>query len=75
MRLSKRLNLPLCFSHHTGKFSRFDNLKVWFVPGEQGDALAAMAQRTMDLAVTISDGEVNVSGGDHYVTLIPQALN
>ncbi|MBY5921779.1 YaeQ family protein [Ferrimonas balearica] len=67
--------VPVWWEKHKGKFSRFDNLKVWFIPGEQGDALAAMAERTMDLAITISDGEVSVSGGDHYVTLTPQALN
>ncbi|ADN77175.1 YaeQ family protein [Ferrimonas balearica DSM 9799] len=64
--------VPVWWEKNKGKFSRFDNLTVWFIGAEEGEALAAMVERTMDLAITISDGEISVSGGEHYVTLTPQ---
>ncbi|MBY6017677.1 YaeQ family protein [Ferrimonas balearica] len=64
--------VPVWWEKNKGKFSRFENLTVWFIGAEEGEALAAMVERTMDLAITISDGEISVSGGEHYVTLTPQ---
>ncbi|MBY5992593.1 YaeQ family protein [Ferrimonas balearica] len=66
--------VPVWWEKHQGKFSRFDNLAVCFIPGDQAQVLEAMAQRTMDLSVTLCDGEVSVGDGEHYVTVTPQWL-
>ncbi len=57
------------------KVSRLRNLEIWRLPADQSQALAAMAQRSMQLQISIQDGHAWVS--DHTsrsVELQPQAL-
>lgn len=54
-----------------GALERFDNLTVLRIPPEAGEALAAMADRSMNLQVTIQDGVAFVSCGDRNVEVTP----
>ncbi len=57
------------------KVSRLRNLEIWQLPAGQSQALAAMAQRSMQLQVSIQDGHVWVSDhSEHSVELQPQPL-
>ncbi len=44
------------------------------IPDDQAEALAALAQRNMELQCTLSDGEIWLSAGDQSVHIIPQRL-
>jgi uncharacterized protein YaeQ len=53
-------------------FDRFDNLKVIFLSDEPLKALAAMAERTMQLTCLVQDAEITISDPDHEATIIPE---
>ncbi len=46
------------------KVQRLSKLEVWRVPSEQSQALARMAERSMQLQATIQDGAVSFSGAN-----------
>ena len=54
------------------KLTRFDNLRVIFLPKESTDALAAMAARNMELQITIQDGQAWVSDANSNVAITPE---
>jgi uncharacterized protein YaeQ len=56
------------------KLTRLRNLTVWQIPTEQAQALAALAQRTMQWQLTIQDGHVWVSTDSTSVEIAPQRL-
>lgn len=56
------------------KVSRMSNLHVWQFPAEQTRELAAMAQRAMQLQVTVQDGAIWVGNGQSSVEVQPQRL-
>ena len=56
------------------KLTRARNLDVWQLPSAQSQALAALAQRGMQLQVTVQDGAVWVGDGTTSVELQPQRL-
>lgn len=56
------------------KISRLRNLAIWQIPAAQSQALAALAQRSMQLQISIQDGHVFVSDSTNAVELQPQAL-
>ncbi len=58
-----------------GKLSRARNLSVWRLPTEQSAALARLAQRSMQLQVTVQDGAVWIGDGKQSVDIQLQALN
>jgi uncharacterized protein YaeQ len=43
------------------KLTRLDRLQVWRVPAEAAQALAAMAERSMQLQATVQDGALTLS--------------
>lgn len=65
---------PIWWSGIATKITRAANLTVWQVPAEQSQALANLAQRTMQLQVTVQDGTVWVGDGTHSVEIAPQRL-
>jgi len=65
---------PIWWKGIAGKVARLSNLQVWQWPPEQSQALAQIAQRTMQLQVTVQDGLVWVADGEHSVELAPQRL-
>lgn len=54
------------------QLGRFDNLEVWRLPPVQSTALAALAERGMQLNCTIQDGQVWISGEHGEVTVEPE---
>lgn len=65
---------PIWWSGIAGKLVRARNLAVWSIPAPQSAALAQLAQRGMQLQVTVQDGAAWVGDGTHAVELQPQAL-
>lgn len=59
-----------CFHHAAevwwrgieGKLSRLDKLSVWRIPTEASQALAALAERSMQLQATVQEGVLMLSG-------------
>jgi len=47
---------------------------VWQIPADQAQALAALAQRSMQWQVTVQDGSIWVSDGKESVEVSPMAL-
>ncbi len=78
---ARRVSL-YCYSHSAAiwyagianKITRLRNLDVWQLPHTQSQALAAMAQRSMQLQVSIQDGHAYVSDGATATEVQPQAL-
>ncbi len=56
------------------KVARLANLAVWQIPAEESQALAKLAQRSMQLQVTVQDGHLWVSTDHGNVEIQPLAL-
>ncbi len=54
------------------KISRLAKVNVWRIPTEQSQALAAMAQRSMQLQATIQDGALMLSSASDTVSVEPE---
>lgn len=54
------------------RLQRFANLEVVELPEEESSALAALAQRSMQLQCTIQDGEVWLSLGEQTLGISPR---
>ena len=65
---------PIWWAGIATKITRASNLSVWQVPAEQSQALAGLAQRTMQLQVTVQDGHVWIGNGEQSVEIAPQRL-
>ncbi len=66
---------PIWWNGIATKITRARNIAVWQVLAEQSQALAALAQRTMQLQVTVQDGTVWVGDGASSVEITPVRLN
>ena len=55
-----------------GKLSRLDRLQVWRIPTASSQALAALAERSMQLQATIQEGTLMFSGAGGSVDIEPQ---
>jgi len=53
------------------KLTRLDKLQVWRVPTEAAQALAAMAERSMQLQATIQEGVLMLGNGRQQVDVEP----
>lgn len=67
-------SVPVWWAGIAGKLARLRNLTVWQLPAAQSQALAALAQRSMQLQVTVQDGHVWVGNGSDSVEIAPQRL-
>lgn len=56
------------------KFERLDNLTIVNLSKSATDALAALAQRSMQLQCTIQEGQLWVSNGDATLEIHPESL-
>ena len=54
------------------KLTRLQNLAVWRVPAAASQALALLAERSMQLQATIQEGTLMISNSAHTVELEPQ---
>lgn len=66
---------PIWWSGIANKISRASNIEVWQIDAAQSQALAALAQRTMQLQVTVQDGSAWVGDGATSVEVTPVRLN
>jgi uncharacterized protein YaeQ len=53
---------------------RARNLSVWQIPADQSRALSALAQRSMELQVTVQDGSIWVGDGERSIEVSPVQL-
>ncbi|HEY1226775.1 MAG TPA: YaeQ family protein [Ramlibacter sp.] len=68
-----------CFHHAAevwwrgieGKLSRLDKLSVWRIPAAASQALAALAERSMQLQATVQEGVLMLSGTAGSVDVEP----
>jgi uncharacterized protein YaeQ len=66
-----------CFNHAAevwwrgieSKLSRMDKLQVWRVPTEASQALAKLAERSMQIQATVQEGELTLSNSQDSVHL------
>ncbi len=65
---------PIWWAGIAGKIARAANVRVWQVEAAQSQALAALAQRTMQLQVSVQDGTCWVGDGETSVEITPQRL-
>ncbi|EHR72644.1 hypothetical protein BurJ1DRAFT_3841 [Burkholderiales bacterium JOSHI_001] len=65
---------PVWWAGIENKLSRLNNLAVWQVPAEQSQALAALAERSMQLQITVQDGHLWISNAKDTVEIVPKAL-
>ena len=56
------------------KLTRTERLAVWQLPAEQSAALAALAQRSMQLQFSVQDGTVWCHAGEGEVELRLESL-
>ena len=67
--------VPVWWSGMSGKVDRLANLEVWQVPAEQSQSLAELAERSMQLQVTVQEGLVWFGNGERSVELAPRRLH
>ncbi len=67
--------VPVWWAAIAHKLTRLRNLAVWHLPSEQSQELAALAERSMQLQVTVQEGQVWVGNGAHSVELSLKRLN
>ena len=72
--LSYSASTPLWWSAIKPKLNRARNLAVWRLPPEQSAGLGALAERSMQLQVTVQDGQVRVDNAATSVEIDPQRL-
>jgi uncharacterized protein YaeQ len=65
---------PVWWAGVRNKLTRSDRLAVWQLPAEQSQALAALAQRSMQLQLSVQDGTVWCHTGERQVELALQPL-
>jgi uncharacterized protein YaeQ len=53
---------------------RFNNLRIINLPKENCEAMESMVQRTMQLNVSIQDGEVSISDHQQNIDITPETL-
>ena len=66
---------PVWWKGLQSKITRADNIAVWQIETEQSQALARLAERTVQLQVTVQDGTVWLSTGKESVEITPKRLN
>jgi uncharacterized protein YaeQ len=65
---------PIWWAGIENKVARLANLEVWQVDPDQSQALAALAERSMQLQVTVQEGHLWVGNGRDSVALEPRHL-
>lgn len=65
---------PVWWAGIENKLTRAPRLSVWQIPHEQSQALARLAERSMQLQVSVQDGGIYVSTAQASVEITPIAL-
>lgn len=69
-----RRTAPVWWQKQSAALDRFDNLSVFLLPADACDALAALADRNMELQVTIQDGHIWMNSDSQSVEVVPEQL-
>ncbi|GAA5523856.1 uncharacterized protein YaeQ [Microbulbifer aestuariivivens] len=69
-----RRTAPVWWQKLDGALARFANLSVYRLPADACEALAALADRNMELQATIQDGHIWLSSDDRSVEVAPELL-
>lgn len=73
--LSFASSTPVWWKGLQNKLGRAANISVWQIEAAQSQALAALAERTMQLQVTVQDGTVWMGSGERSVEITPLRLH
>ncbi len=65
---------PIWWAAIAPKLSRLRNLQVWQIPAEESQALAKMAERSMQIQVTVQEGQIWVGNQADSVELHLKSL-
>lgn len=65
---------PIWWRDLEPRMTRLQNLTVWQIPSVQSQTLADLAERTMQLQVTVQDGVIWVEGGARSFQVAPHRL-
>jgi len=66
---------PIWWGGIATKLTRASNIAVWQIESAQSQALAALAQRGMQLQLSVQDGSCWLSDGQQSIEITPQRLN
>lgn len=67
-----RRTAPVWWKKLADPLQRFDNLRVFHLPADASEQLAQMAERNMNLNVTIQDGHLWVSSAEQSLEIVPE---
>ncbi len=65
---------PIWWAGIEGKVARLANLEVWQIDPADSQAMAKLAERSMQLQVTVQEGHIYVGNGRDSVALEPRLL-
>jgi uncharacterized protein YaeQ len=66
---------PIWWSALATKITRASNIAVWQIEAGQSQALGELAQRSMQLQISVQDGTVYLGDGQRSVEIAPVRLN
>lgn len=66
---------PIWWGGLATKITRAANIAVWQVDAAQSQALAELAQRGMQLQISVQDGTAYIGDGERSVEITPRRLN
>ena len=72
--ISFSASTPIWWNAIRSKLTRARTLQAWQIDPAASQALAGLAQRTMQLQVTVQDGSVWIGDGTQTVEITPQRL-
>ncbi|MEP7056927.1 MAG: YaeQ family protein [Caldimonas sp.] len=66
---------PIWWSGIATKLTRVRNIAVWQIAASEAQALAELAQRSMQLQISVQDGTVWIGDGARSIEIVPLRLN
>ena len=66
---------PVWWANLENKLTRAPRVAVWQIPAEQSQALAALAERSMQLQINRQDGTIFVSDGERSLQVAPERMS
>ena len=66
---------PIWWAGIASRITRANNIAVWQIEAAQSQALAELAQRSMQLQISVQDGTAYIGDGERSVEITPLRLN
>ncbi len=66
---------PIWWAGIASRITRASNIAVWQIEAAQSQALAELAQRSMQLQISVQDGTAYIGDGERSVEITPVRLN